>query len=395
MSTRSPRALVAGLAVWTAVLLVAGVLGVVLVRPSSEITGVDGTMKAQITAVARWVEKARGLRFRTDVHVNVLSSDEFKARLQRVDTSPDAPTKDELRKAAQANADLLFALGIADHHYDANAAGDAYADVVDGSYDQVEKVLNLPDLPLTPARRVVIAHELTHALDDQSFGLSRQRPRLVDETGIAFRALAEGDAEDIERQYLESLSPDDRAAATKESEAAGDAANLTAIPDGVIAALSFPYAAGIRFVQALRSAGGNAGVDAAFRRPPATTEQVLHPDRFLSGQAIAYPTRPKPNGAVVDRDVLGEMGLRIILATYGGATAVGAADGWGGDRYVGWTDQGKVCVKAVIRMDTSRDVDELLAQLGPWNKAHPGSSVTRQTAGGKDELTLENCVPQT
>src|SRR5262249_38517707 len=100
----------------------------------------------------------------------------------------------------------------------------------------------------------------------------------------------------------------------------------------------FPYRAGFAFVAALRRRQPWAAVDAAFARPPRSTEQILHPERYLADDppiGIAIDPPPSLRGYTHAHDtVWGELGFELFLRSNGidAATAAEAAAGWGGDR---------------------------------------------------------------
>ncbi|NLG28279.1 MAG: hypothetical protein GX557_10235, partial [Chloroflexi bacterium] len=113
--------------------------------------------------------------------------------------------------------------------------------------------------------------------------------------------------------------------------------------------------------------GGWAGVDALYAKPPTSTEQVLHPERYREGdepQMIAAPPVTTTLGAgwqVLDADALGELGLQLSSAQLAG-TALGeaAAEGWGGDAYVVLrnTDTGELALLLTTVWDTPAEASE-------------------------------------
>jgi hypothetical protein len=201
------------------------------------------------------------------------------------------------------------------------------------------------------APRSVIAHEVTHALQDEHFQLTRGAfaPHPRDRDGqLAAQALAEGDATDVQSRYVAQLSP-----AALVGELARTLGSLPAdTGPGPVAFLQrellYPYAAGEAFVRALRGRGGQRLLDRAFRHPPRTTAAVLDPARYLAGDpparrvvlpqrryALATTFGAEDLVALTGKDGLargwlggrlgiGPQGLQLRLATRG-AEAVAAA----------------------------------------------------------------------
>ena len=114
---------------------------------------------------------------------------------------------------------------------------------------------------------------------------------------------------------------------------------LAAAPRYLRDSLLSAYVDGMLFIDALYQHGGYSEVDHAFLYPPSTTEQILHPDKYLEGeggQAVAVPGA-KPALAAGWREVthgtLGELGLDVFLAHLDGGPTGDPGAGWGGDTY--------------------------------------------------------------
>jgi hypothetical protein len=147
-------------------------------------------------------------------------------------------------------------------------------------------------------------------------------------------------------------------------------------PEILMDELTSPYFDGLGFVEALIEEGGYDLVDQAFENPPVSMEQVLHPERYLSGDmpvdvTLADDTFDDSAGweVIYDRR-LGEFYLREYLDRYLGALDAGvAASGWGGDRYRVYynsqTDENAFVLKVV--WDTQDDADafaDAMAEFG-------------------------------
>ena len=227
-----------------------------------------------------------------------------------------------------------------------------------------------------PSVRHVLVHELTHALQDQWFGLDRPAHN-DDESDLAFSTLVEGDAVRIENQYISSLSEADRAQA---SQTAGSAPPAD-VPQVLLELAYFPYLVGPPFTRALMDRGGQVRLDQAFALPPTTTAQVLHPELYLAGQAAPQVEFPEAGGAVIDKGVIGEFGLDLLLARMAGRGEVTRADAqsiaaaWNGDRYVAWDEGAQTCVRTRLQLAGSLATRTLLLSLDRFATDHPGTTV--------------------
>jgi hypothetical protein len=357
---RRARAVAALASVVVLLLALLGVSTVVEDRRSERV-------RAQVTALLpdllAFVEQERGLAFVDDVEVEVLDDDAFLEALYA--PAPDAPAPREDRDSERT----LVALGLLDGDVDLDEAiTDSLDEGVVGFYDPATARLAVRGRDVDPFVQLVLVHELTHALQDQHFDIDR--PELDegdDERGLAFRSLVEGDAVRVElawlaaqpasvqRELLDVLGPD-------AAPAGGEAV--------VEALLGFPYEAGPGLVLALLDAGGQEALDAAFREPPTTAEQVLDPGAG-PGADVA---RPEVGGAVVDEGVLGVLGLALLLG--GDPLQAGPERGWNGDRYVtAETDGGLTCTEARIAADDPGSGQELLAALRTWADRTDGAAV--------------------
>jgi hypothetical protein len=287
---------------------------------------------------------------------------------------------------------VLRAVGLLDDHDDLVAVlAPLIGDTVVGFYDPKTGELVVRGAALTPYVRITLAHELTHALDDQHFTLNR--PALEDaddERAAAFSALVEGNALRVDHAYRDSLSDDERDDADAEEQRLAAGVDYSNIPRVLPALLSFPYAVGPALIEALLAAGGEARVNEAFKEPPVTTEQVMDPDAWLAGGAspVEVPP-PKADGDVFDQGVLGMWGIVLVLEEeIGQEAAAEAAQGWGGDWYVAWNDGDETCVRNTFVMDTTEDLRELTSALDEWADAQDSAKVT----GGDDDVTFTSCA---
>lgn len=242
---------------------------------------------------------------------------------------------------------------------------------VAGYYDPKTREFYLADWIDLDAQRPVIAHELTHALQDQHFDLRRfeKWPRHDSDAELAAHALIEGDAMVTMLQYV-MRSPSRQLTMLKSLVAGG--ANSTEVYDKAPRVLResivFPYAQGSAFVGQLFGRGGWEMVSASYSKLPQSTEQILHPEKYFAGEAprkVALKDVAAALGAgwrMVEHDVNGEWGYYLILDEHLKSKDISqrAAAGWDGDRFALFTGPraGEALVAQKTLWDTERDAEE-------------------------------------
>ena len=209
---------------------------------------------------------------------------------------------------------------------------------------------------LGPVERVTYAHEFTHQLQDQNFDLGSLDTTSVDQSdrALAQLALIEGDAVYAQTVWLQQNLTG--AELLELLQASLDPEALEALnkaPAYLRETSLFPYQDGLALVQGLIQDGDYDAVDKAFSDPPDSTEQVIHPNKYLQREdpiEVRIPTgiagQVGRGWSEAVRDTLGELILRIWLSEHGveGPATLGtcrrdipacrATDGWGGDRLV-------------------------------------------------------------
>lgn len=348
----------------------------------------SAALDRDLPKLVSFVERTRGLRFVTRPKVQLLDDARFDQVYGGGDEAGAASGPDT---GDEAYAGLLRALGLVHGDVDFNSVTEDEAQDVVGFYDSETKVLYVRgDSPVAYVEDVVV-HELTHALDDQHFGIDHEPAD--DDGASAYDALIEGSAMVVEDKWFDTRSRHDQDVIEAEDNGGAPTAGASDEQRGgasdVFGALDdFPYDAGPGFVQALLDDGGQPRLDHAFADPPTTTEQVMHPDRYIHRDAARAVATPAADGPVADEGVLGELMLKLVLGEDAGEDAAAtAAAGWGGDHYVTWTDGGRTCVRANVVMDTGHDTDELVAALRSWAADHPGATVT-----APGPVVLTNCA---
>ena len=283
-----------------------------------------------IDGIAATVEHLRGLSFTELVDAASLDDDEIAAAVR------DNLERHYPREQADIDARLLTALGAVPAGTDLLALAQTVLDEqLAGFYDSETKMLAVraePGEALDPPRRIAMAHELAHALADQVLGLPDEQAD--SDAALAAAAVVEGDATLVMQHYAATtLGARDLLSLLT---APGSDAQLDAVPDYLQRELLFPYVAGLQLVCGLHGEGGWAAVDDAYRTPPATTAEVLFPDRLAQH---VDPRDPRPLPApwqTVRSDTFGAAQLLWLTQAPGGdpARAVGdplaAAAAWAG-----------------------------------------------------------------
>ena len=228
---------------------------------------------------------------------------------------------------------------------------DLYVSQLGGYYDPVRKHFVMAAWMPDFVQRPIVVHELTHALQDQYFDLQRFIPNrtATSDALLARSAVAEGDATavmvDHGRQQAGQgpLSKAEGVEFIIAQNVIGMAMmpGLEEVPEALKAMLIFPYTSGLRFGHSLLKKGGYRAIDEAFRSPPRSTEEILHPELygrdkpdFLTlndHEALPFG----PSGGVVEYgDTIGQFLIAATLGALSGdkALATTAAAGWGGDR---------------------------------------------------------------
>ena len=242
---------------------------------------------------------------------------------------------------------------------------------------------------------LVLVHELVHALQDQRLGLgeSFRKDRTADADN-AFRAVVEGDATlamlaEALRQQGIPLS-----AATAGIQQMGDYVDLDALVRGeklddapaiLRVTLVAPYLRGLQFVAAVQGRGGWPAVNNAHRRPPATSEQVLHPDKYFArepAEAVRVPENDALVAAGFDRieeDTLGELELGVYLGQgRPSGTDEQAAAGWAGDRLVVYRRNAEAAAIWWTTWDTELDAQEAFLAARSVSPKDPSARVERK-----------------
>ncbi len=336
---------------------------------------------AQIDEVVAQVPPLRELEPLRDVPYRLLTREQLQSELEQMfeeDVDLDhLATEERLLKRMglvppDANLhELLLDL------YGASIA--AYYRPDTGAFYVVERAE-----PFGPLDRTIVAHEYTHALQDQHFDLEGTRVTDLAEGDAALAQLAvtEGDATQLMFLWaFEHLTFAEQVEMLSGSVSQTDPDMMADMPPILVRQLEFPYTDGFVFAGALFEQGGWAAIDEAIRTPPPSTEQILHPAKYFAGEqpvAVVPADRAAALGDGWQRvysQVFGELNVHVWVAAGEPAaepTTPGmppplpyaeVAAGWGGDRmHMYENSAGDWAIVWATAWDSDTDATEFLGR---------------------------------
>lgn len=271
---------------------------------------------------------------------------------------------------------------------------------VAGYYDPKAQQFYLADWIEIDGQKPVMAHELTHALQDQHFNLKRfeKWPKGDSDAELAAHALIEGDATLAMTLYL-AKHPMVALAFLRTSQETS-AEQFKQAPRALRESLLFPYQEGSLWAAQVYRRGGWAMVSQAFAKLPLSTEQILHAEKYFSYERPVKVTLPNfgpvlgPGWKRVDDDVNGEWGYYLVLDEFLNDVpgSKRAAAGWGGDRfaiYQGPRESGVFLAQATV-WDTAADAKEFFdAYIERTGKRFPEVSQPADTGSVDKDLRHE------
>ncbi|MBI3360369.1 MAG: hypothetical protein HY023_04590 [Chloroflexi bacterium] len=282
---------------------------------------VDEATRAMLVEIEQQVIALRGLQPSGKFELRFTTPDEYKLKTKgdfETDYSPEEAVDD---------ARVLHALGLLPANFDLyNFYIDLYSEQILGSYDPKTKELYVIKASgkIGGVERQTYAHEFNHALQDENYdmrslGLSDDACERDTERCAAIRALVEGDSTLLESQWLKRYGTTQDYADIGEYYSNYTSTAYDRAPCYLRDDFYWPYDDGLKFVQGLYDSGGWAAVDDAYRRPPVSTEQIMHPKLYKSGdipEMIPAPVLTDTLGAgwrQIDSNVMGEWYTRLIL----------------------------------------------------------------------------------
>ncbi len=311
---------------------------------SPSATGKTNTADFAVAAdeVLAQMSQITGLPLRTPLKKTLRSRQDIRAHIiQEMNDDKDSAER-------YAGARSAEAFGLLPKGFDLDSYMiDLLTEQIAGLYDPKAHEFYVADWIPVDDQRMVMAHELTHALEDQHFQIEAwaKAARPNDDGELARESVLEGSAMVAMVEYLlqgsgRSLQdlPD-----IDPAMLIGDMADtplLKKAPPFLKDALIFPYLDGLTFSAAILKPTGWEGLSRIFAKPPISTQQIMHPALYTSGKVpatVSLPSMEKALGAdwaKLEDNVMGEFGWKEVLKQFiGEPRAKPLSAAWEGDRY--------------------------------------------------------------
>jgi hypothetical protein len=365
---------------WTGV-VTAALVALALPRASGAAGGsaaqiTPARLEALVREVSVSVEELRRLKFKQPVKALIIAPkaarESFKAKIKPWDVEQAGYTQ-----KAYVHLGLIPA--------QTNLITD-YLDLAErdvlGYYDTETKVLHVLGHVAEEEVKPVIAHELTHALEDQHFDFQAvsKKANGDDDRATAISAVIEGSATCLMIAYAARQAKD--AQARVEKAESKRAENLKGAPSFVQQSVILPYILGFTFL--LRGSPWlwengvpTAEIDEAYANPPRSTRQILHPEQYWWGNwrkdppALTLPDlSPQlgPGWKKVTDGSIGELGLAVLTGSHLDLTRIDAllpsrwtndaAIGTQGDLYHHYLNGERSLTVLLTRWESMRDAEQ-------------------------------------
>ncbi|MFC1582238.1 hypothetical protein ACFL4W_01745 [Planctomycetota bacterium] len=263
---------------------------------------------------------------------------------------------------------------------------------------------------------IILVHELMHALQDcylplnpllylEDLGFKQGQAVRNDDVILARMAFVEGEAQLVTSRFIESMGRIFTPEYLKKNDygqMVSSHIQLTLTPPIIANTLMFPYTRGLNFMEVIYRINGWKTINHAYKRLPRSTEQIIHPEKYVRGEDPVM-IRIKPIKALVAagwkrtaENSLGEFMVNEIIRglTGGFARGIRASCGWGGDSLLVFEKKDKRALLWYTTWDTVKDADEFFKYLGEGLDKQPAkdtetlrSDATQRLTRGKDRHT--------
>ncbi|MDG1499921.1 MAG: hypothetical protein P8N31_11505 [Planctomycetota bacterium] len=371
---------------FSTLLLTAALSSFVLV-PSIKDDLTQEQLEAMTSDILDDIEEMRGKKFLRGVDVALANKEGFlKYAMDRTETMT---TPERLN----AEETVMKMLGLLDPSVDfMKAQLEMLEEQVGGFYDPATESFCLMDSFQGGLAKIILAHELTHALDDQLYDIDGTLEELdgIGDAQLAYQAVVEGSGTTNMNQWLK-LNIDQLSMEELSSYGAMGMDSMKDAPECMWKPTLMVYMRGAAFL--VRSdnvmVGQAKAVDLddlhqAFSNPPRSTEQILHPEKYWDEEQLDEPMLVKLGTDHLDgwktlyTDTLGEAQLALVTTPpdkrsgLDASDAMGmmllkytnrAAEGWGGDRYVLMRKDDTLVMHMVTVWDTQRDAEQFYESI--------------------------------
>ncbi len=296
----------------------------------------------EIDEILRDLREITGFKIRHRVPAEMITRDKVKEFLQKRIT--EVATPEELRVEELT----LKKFGLVPQDFDlAKNTVDLLTEQAAAFYDFTRKRLFITDWTPSATREPALVHELGHALADQNFNLEKfiKQGRKSDDGSLARMAVMEGQASWLMAEYLARRAGQSLASspalldlmASSIAAGAGQFPVFEGEPLYLRETLLFPYTKGLLFQNAVYKHKQEGAFAEVFRRPPVSTQQVLHPDLYFSNLTPSHPALPQlPDShgyKKLAEGSVGELDHSVLFTQYGssGESAAVSPHWRGGD----------------------------------------------------------------
>ena len=325
---------------------------------------------SKLEKIEEHVAKVRELPLQKPIEFRSCTEDAIRAEMEQ-SMAEDTPLEEII-----ADQKLLVALGlIPPKEHLSETLSNVLTEQIVGTYDTEAK-----DITIVAGKgfgstmdELTMAHEITHGLQDQNFHLDKppmENDAYNGDNDLAVESLVEGDAMVTMLDYAEKYIDVEKLMEDELAES-GTSEELDRAPAYIRESLLFPYEEGMNFAEQLKKSRGLAGVDAAYQDPPLSTEQIIHPYKYITHRDNPRPV-PLPDISdtlgrkwkLINSDTMGEFDVRVWFDEYDGLmTASDVSAGWGGNTIQYYQGPGKNDV--VVNMfawDTAKDAGEFFEE---------------------------------
>ena len=302
-------------------------LACVLAGPVAAQEAASAALCSQIAPLARQLTEISGMPLRHPVPCDFITKDKIKDFLNK--RIKDVAKPEDLR----AEELTLKKFGLVPQDFDlAKNTVDLLTEQAAAFYDYDKKKLFITDTTGSDSQEPVLAHEIAHALADQSYNLSKfiKAGRNSDDGATARLAVMEGQAtwlmsELMARKVGQSLKDSPGMLAMMSGAADGSAGQYPVFDQSPLylrLTLVFPYTKGMLFQHAVYERDGKTAFGEVFEKPPLSTQQILHPAKYFEGVKPTRPELPKANTGKGYKSLvggtLGELEHAVMLEQYSG-----------------------------------------------------------------------------